>query len=244
MDYSDSNFRATWSARLQAVFEIIMVSGIVSSFLVSLVFAAIFGGKRLNIVEMDVGFFVKYQMFESAAAFLILWILMKARGETLPELGLGRQRWKNNVLLGIIAAPCLIIVSGVAGATFQHFLPEYAIEKNPLMEMINSPRQLMLFIVTGIVSGGFKEELQRAFILRRFRRHLGGARAGLVIWSLAFGAGHYVQGLQGVCVATVLGFVFGALYLMRKNLILPITAHAAYNTLALLIYWFIIGTNK
>jgi membrane protease YdiL (CAAX protease family) len=244
MDYSDSYFRSKWPARLQAAAEIIMVSGIVSSFLASLVFAALFGRKRLIVAEMDIGFFVKYQMFESVIVFLILLILMKARGETLSGLGLHRRQWKNNVLMGIIAAPCLVIVSGIAGAAFQLFLPEYALEKNPLMEMIQSPWQLMLFIITGIAAGGIKEELQRAFILSRFRHHLGGAGVGLVVWSLAFGAGHYVQGLQGACVAAFLGFVFGALYLIRGNLILPISAHAAYNTLTLLIYWFAIGTNK
>jgi len=41
-------------------------------------------------------------------------------------------------------------------------------------------------------------------------------------------------------VAAILGFIFGGLYLARKSLIPPITAHAVYNTLALLIYWFVI----
>lgn len=244
MDDFDSSLRTTWSARFQAVLEIILASSIVSSFLVSLVFVSMFGRKRLNIAEMDVGFFTTYQMLESVVVFLIIWLLMKTRGETFSDMGLRLRQWKINVLLGIGAAPCLIIVSGAAGATIQLLLPEYAIEKNPLMEMINSPRQLVLFIVTAIVAGGVKEELQRAFILTRFRRHLGGAVIGLVVWSLAFGAGHYVQGLQGVCVATILGLFFGALYLIRGNLILSITAHAAYNTLTLLIYWFAVGTNK
>ena len=98
-----------------------------------------------------------------------------------------------------------------------------------------------MFIIAGIVAGGIKEELQRAFILRRFSHHLGGAGIGLVTWSLVFGAGHYSQGVQGMCAASILGFIFGILYLIRGNLILPITAHAVYNTLTLLIYWFVIN---
>ena len=241
MSYSDSSFKSPRFERLQAVFEIILASGLVSSLLVALVFSSIFGLNRLNLEEMDVGFFVKYQMSESAVVFLILWILMKARRETLSGLGLCWKQWKTNVLLGILVAPCLIIVSGIVGAAFQLLLPEYALEKNPLMEIIHSPRQLALFIVTAIVGGGVKEELQRAFILHRFHYHLGGAGVGLVVWSLAFGAGHYAQGVQGVCAAAIMGFVFGVLYLIRGNLILPITAHSVYNTLALLIYWFVIN---
>ena len=244
MNCPDSSFKPYRPARIQAVFEIILMSGIVSSLLVSLVLAAVFGRNHLKMMEMDVEFLTAYLMFESAATFLILWILMRARRETLHALGLRRWRWKTHVLLGILAAPFLIIVSGVVGLTFQLFIPEYALDKNPLIEMIHSPRQLALFILAGILAGGVKEELQRAFILCRFRQYLGGAGIGLVVWSLAFGAGHYAQGIQGICAAAILGFVFGFLYLIRGNLILPITAHAVYNTLTLLIYWFIFGANK
>jgi membrane protease YdiL (CAAX protease family) len=244
MNYSDFSFRLRWSARVQAAFEILLVSGIVSSLLISLVFAAIFGRNRLKLIEMDVGFLAAYLMTESAVTFLILWILMKARGETLRELGLCLRKWKPNVFTGILAAPCLIVVSGIVGRAFQLFVPEYALEKNPMIEMVSSPRQLTLFILAGIIAGGVKEELQRAFILCRFRRHLGGAGVGLVVWSLAFGVGHYAQGAQGVCAAAILGFVFGVLYLMRGNLVLTITAHAVYNTLTLLVYWCVIGINK
>ena len=250
MDYPDSDLSLKRAARLKrgerlrAVFEIIMVSGIVSSFLVSLVFVPIFGRNSMNLTEMNVGFFVKYQMVETAVTFLILWIFMKARRETLSDLGLNWKQWKTNVRIGVLAAPCLIVISGVVGAAFQLFLPEYALEKNPLMAMIHSPFQLTLFIITAVIGGGVKEELQRAFILNRFRYHLGGAGVGLVVWSLVFGAGHYAQGAQGVCAATILGVVFGALYIMRGSLIATITAHAVYNTLALLIFWFATGINK
>jgi len=245
MNYSDSSSRSILPARLYAVFEIIMVSGVVSSILTSLVFGAIlFGRNRMKLSEMDISLLAAYLLFESALTFIFLFILMKARGETFFALGLRRINWKRHVLLGIFIAPCLLIVGFVTGVIFKIFLPEYALETNPLMDMIRSPRQLVMFMLAVVVAGGIKEELQRAFILRRFIQHLGGAATGLVTWSLVFGAGHYAQGLEGVCAASILGFIFGILYLIRGNLILPITAHAIYNTLALIIYWFTIGINK
>jgi len=245
MNCPDSfSLQSRWSARLQAVLEIVMVSSVVSGFLVSMVLAAVFGRSRLNMAEMNVEFFTMYQLSGAAVTFLILWILMKGRGETLAGLGMNGKQWKSNVLLGILAVPCLVVLSVWIITTFRSFLPEYALEKNPLTEMINSPKQLALFVITVIVAGGIQEEIQRAFILCRFRSHLGGAWVGLVVWSLVFGAGHYVQGAQGVLAATVLGFVFGALYLIRGNLILPMIAHAGYNTLTVFIYWFTIGINK
>ena len=240
MNYTDSFSQSPWPERLRAVFEITMVSGLVSSFLASEVLAVIFGRDRLKLTETDAGFLVTFLLLESAVTFFILRIFMKAREETLRALGLRWRHWKKHVLTGFLVVPLLLVINSIIGAAFHAFLPEYALEKNPLTEMIHSPRQLVLFIIASIIAGGIKEEMQRAFILRRFRHHLGGAGVGLIVWSLVFGAEHYVQGIQGMCVAAILGFVFGVLYLMRGNLIGPITAHSAYNTLTLLIYWFVI----
>ncbi len=61
---------------------------------------------------------------------------------------------------------------------------------------------------------------------------------GLVVWSIGFGAGHYVQGVQGVVTAALYGLIFGIVYLQSGSLIAPIVAHSAYDSLALLAYWF------
>ena len=62
---------------------------------------------------------------------------------------------------------------------------------------------------------------------------------GLILWSFAFGAGHYLQGLQGAAAAGLFGLLFGIVYLARGSLVAPIVAHGSYDTAALLGYWFI-----
>ena len=51
-----------------------------------------------------------------------------------------------------------------------------------------------------IVAGGVREELQRAFLLHRFRIDLGQPWMGVFITSLAFGMGHTLQGLDAAIV--------------------------------------------
>jgi membrane protease YdiL (CAAX protease family) len=41
-----------------------------------------------------------------------------------------------------------------------------------------------------------------------------------------------------MALATLFGLVFGLLYLMRGSLVAPMVAHGAYDTAALLLYWF------
>ncbi|MDR1728362.1 MAG: CPBP family intramembrane metalloprotease [Acidobacteriota bacterium] len=220
-----------------------MMSGVVSNFLASFAIASIFGKDSLKLPGAGAPLLVSLLLLDAAITFLILWLLMSTHQETLAGMGLRRSHWKTNVILGLVTVPLFFIIGGVVTVVFQIFFPQYVLEKNPLTDAIRTPVHLALFLIAAIIAGGVKEELQRAFILRRFHRRLGGSAVGLVVWSLAFGAGHYVQGVQGVVAATIFGFVFGALYLMRGNLVAPITAHAVYDAAAVLLYWFVLKND-
>lgn len=141
-------------------------------------------------------------------------------------------------MFGLLTVPALFLISNLVGLYFKFFLPEYAMTRNPLMEGIKTPGDLALFLLAGVLVGGFKEEVQRAFILLRFERYLFGAPLGLLAWSIIFGAGHYAQGFQVTIITGILGFCFGLLFLWRRNLIGPIIAHAGFDVISLLLFWF------
>ncbi len=140
--------------------------------------------------------------------------------------------------LGLALVPFLFLIDAIVAIAFKLYLPKYYMEQNPLTEIIRTPQQLALFILAALLAGGIKEELQRAFILNRFRTYLGGSAVGLVLWSIAFGAGHYIQGAQGIVIAAIYGFLFGIVYILSGSLIAPMIAHGLYDSLALLAYWF------
>lgn len=230
--------RKSWIDRVQAFFEILLVSGLVSGFLAALILS-LFQLENLESLMRDARMVAIYLLVESGIIFIILAFLFTLHRENLGSLGLRWQHWKRNAVLGLALVPLLFLINAAVALLFRFFLPRYYMEQNPLTEIIRTPEQLALFIVSALVAGGIKEELQRAFIINRFRQYLGGAVVGLVIWSVAFGAGHYIQGVQGITIATIYGFFFGAIYLMTGSLIAPIAAHAAYDTVALLAYWFL-----
>jgi uncharacterized protein len=246
MDYSPSPYQLPhkpWIDRLLAFFEVLMLSGIISSVLASLIFTSLYR-KNTDLMAANAKVLSAFILLESAFTFLFLLVILKAHSETISSLGLRWIRWKSNFFIGLAFAPFLLIINAFVAVIFRNFLPDYYLEKNPLTESIQTPLQLGLFIVTALIAGGIKEELQRAFIIRRFGRYLGGAGLGLLIWSFAFGAGHYVQGVQGIVTATIYGLIFGLLYLIRGSLIGPIVAHGAYDTLALLLFWFFSNKNS
>ena len=85
-----------------------------------------------------------------------------------------------------------------------------------------------------VLAGGIREELQRAFLLRRFEQHLGGPIVGVVVLSVAFGLGHYPQGWDAVIVTGVLGLVWAIVYLRRRSSVAPMVSHAGFNSLEVL----------
>jgi membrane protease YdiL (CAAX protease family) len=226
--------------RFVALFEVLLVSGLLSSFLAALVIS-VFHGRNVQVETLQANTVCVYLLMEAGFTFFLLAFVMRAHRETVESLGLRWRRWKSNVFLGFALVPLLFIINALIEAAFRHYLPKYYIERNPLTELIHTPQQLALFIFSALIAGGIKEEVQRAFILNRFSRYLGGAALGLVLWSLAFGFGHYLQGVQGIFVAALYGFVFGVVYLRSGSLIAPMVAHGAYDTVALLAYWFYAG---
>ena len=208
-------------------------AGLVSGFLAS--FPVCLEGSGESLVG-DARIIALSLLLESAFSLLILILILRLRGEPFSGLGLHRPLDQSALGLGLI--PFLFFVNVVVAVVFKYYFPEHYLEENPLSKTIRSPGQLVLFIFAALIAGAIKEELQRAFILNRFRDYLGGAVVGLVVWSLAFGAGHYVQGYQGIATTTLLGLLFGIVYLKTRSLIGPIVAHGTYNTIALLAYWF------
>jgi uncharacterized protein len=231
-----SPVRKTWMDRVQAVIEILLISSLISNILAALPFFAI-QGKNTGLMNDAVSTSI-FLLLDAAITFLLLTILMKCHRETIQDLGLSWRRWKPNIIIGILTVPFLFLINAFFAYMIRIYLPAYYRESNPLTAIIHTPQQLGLFIFSAIVAGGIKEELQRAFILNKFQRYLGGAGTGLVLWSCAFGAGHYEQGLQGIVVATIYGLIFGYIYFATESLIAPIVAHGAYNTSVLLSYWF------
>ena len=81
------------------------------------------------------------------------------------------------------------------------------------------------------MAGGVREELQRAFLLQRFERHLGGAVVGVVVLSVAFGLGHLLQGWDAAIATGALGAFWAIVYLRRRSSVAPIISHAGFNSI-------------
>ena len=161
---------------------------------------------------------------------LILALLWR-RGERPIEVFFGgRPPWPE-IGAGILSVPFVITVMVALMLTIRRFVPTlHNVPNNPLEGFIGAGVSLWLFLLVVIVAGGVREELQRAFLLHRFRGDLRQPWLGLFITSLSFGMGHTLQGLDAAIITGTLGAIWGAMYLTRRSALAGIVSHSLFNS--------------
>lgn len=224
--------------RILAVLEIFFASGLLSNVLALLLVEALFRVRPEKLAQHPEVMFY-FLMADTAFMALIIAFFLRQRQERFSDLGFRTRRLGRSVASGLLMVPVLFVITGVGSYVFKTLLPDYAMSKNPMLEVIQTPRDLAFFLASGVVGGGVREELQRAFVLTRFQKYLFGAWPGLLLWSAFFGYMHFdLQGLQGAVITGLLGLCFGMVFLAQRNIYGPVVGHAVYNTISLLVFWF------
>jgi len=185
---------------------------------------------------LSLPFVVTMTLADTVLLIVLMVVLTRAHGDSVSELWLGRRPLVKEALLGLALVPSIFLLVVLLLTAVRLFAPAlHNIETNPLEEMASGGlANVLAFGVVGIFAGGVREELQRAFMLRRFEQHLGGARVGVLVLSVAFGLGHFVQGWDAAITTGVLGAVWSVLYLRRRSSLAPVVSHAGFNSLEVL----------
>ena len=160
---------------------------------------------------------------------LVVWRI-RAGGERVRDVLIGTRTWVRESWLGVGLVP--VVFGGVVAVmlVLRTAWPAlHNVDANPFEALIRSPLDALVIGVLVVTTGGLKEEVQRAFVLHRFDQHLGGARLGLVLYSLVFGSGHIIQGYDVAIVTALLGLVWGTIFLWRRSLVAPAISHAGFN---------------
>jgi membrane protease YdiL (CAAX protease family) len=160
----------------------------------------------------------------------LILVFLRQRQESAGQLFFCARPLGPELLLGFaLTLPTVIFMSGAMWVLRQMAPGLHTVPDNPLEALARSPAGFIVMLLVAVIAGGVREEMQRAFLLHRFRTDLGGAGTGLMVTSAAFGLGHVLQGLDAVIVTGLLGAFWGALYLARGNLAAAMISHALAN---------------
>lgn len=220
-----------------AIAEVILCSSIPTQALIQLFLIYVIG---LHPVTEDqqfsLSFVVTMSLVDTVVLIALMVALSRAHGDSLSELWLGKGSILKECLVGIAYIPPILLLVVIVLNTVRLFAPAlHNVETNPLEQLATGgAASVAAFGAVAIFAGGVREELQRAFVLRRFERHLGGADVGVLVWSVAFGLGHAVQGWDAAITTGVLGAVWAGMYLKRRSSVAPIVSHAGFNSIEVL----------
>ncbi len=161
---------------------------------------------------------------------LIIWLL-RQRGERPEVVFFGERPIVPEVMVGVFSLPLVLVAVIITSGVIRLVAPRlHNVEQNPLEGLLGTETGLVAFLFVVIVAGGLREELQRVFLLHRFRQDLGGVRVGLLITSVAFGLGHTLQGWDAAVITAILGAVWGWLTVSRGSALASIVSHSLFNS--------------
>jgi membrane protease YdiL (CAAX protease family) len=222
--------RPPLAGRAVAAIEVLLCSDVITQYAIGGTLVAL-GFQPKTGERLNVGYVAALSLGDAVLLIGIILLLLYTHGERPRDLFLGRRPIAPEGILGLLLTPIAIGIALVVILTVQRFAPAlHTVENNPLQGLMRSPRDAWLFALVVIVAGGVREEIQRAFLLHRFEVWLGGGTMGLIVTSLAFGAGHFeLQGADAGIATGLLGAFWALVYLRRRSSIAPIVSHAGFD---------------
>jgi membrane protease YdiL (CAAX protease family) len=222
--------------RLIAIGEILLCSSVPTQFAIGWLLAAS-GWNPLDAAgQLSLPFVLTLSLADTLLLIVLMVLLMHSHGESASALWVAERPLKKEVVLGLLLIPAVFLMVVLLLNLLRLVAPGlHNVPTNPLEQLAGGgPINAAMFAIVAIVAGGVREELQRAFLLHRFEQHLGGARVGVVVLSVAFGLGHFVQGWDAAITTGTLGAFWAVLYLKRRSSVAPVVSHAGFNSLEIL----------
>lgn len=221
--------------RVVAVAEVLLCSSYPTQLLLGGTFAALGFRSQSTHGTLDLGFVVALSLADTVLLVGLMLILMRARGDRPRAIFFSGRRFLTEARFGVPMTALAFLIALLGLLAVRALAPWlHTVEHNPLQELIRTPLDAAMFAVVVVVAGGVREELQRAFLLNRFERWLGGSTVGVVVASTAFGAGHLLQGADAAIATGLLGAFWAVVYLRRRSVVAPMVSHSGFNLLQLL----------
>jgi uncharacterized protein len=223
------------SRRLVALAEVVLCSSIPTQLAIAFVLRLMGWPPTDPAGRLSLAYVLMLSLGDVVLLVGLMLVLMRAHGERPAALWIGRRSVGREAVIGLLYIPVVFAAVIALLNLFKVIAPGlHNVTENPLEHLASTPGQAALFALVAILAGGVREELQRAFLLDRFERHLGGALAGVVVLSIGFGLGHIVQGWDAVMTTGLLGAGWAIVYLRRRSTIAPIVSHAGFDALQIL----------
>ncbi|HXW05383.1 MAG TPA: CPBP family intramembrane glutamic endopeptidase [Vicinamibacterales bacterium] len=227
--------RVFFVQRLGALAEILLCSGLPTQILLLGLLTRAGMTPRTDGGQLAPTFLFTLSLVDTVVVLGLVLFFFRAHRERATDVLFGSARVSRETLLGIVLMPFMYFILLMTLAAIVSLAPWlHNVPRNPLEDMLQTNRDAAMFALVVMIAGGVREEVQRGFILHRFRQYLGGGGVGVIVHSVLFGLGHIEQGYDAAIAISVLGAIWGAVFLARGSIVAPMVSHAGFNLAQLL----------
>jgi uncharacterized protein len=222
--------RTSARQRLLSFLEAFICSGFPTQVLVTIALA--FAGVTMFATDgrLSLRYVVLLSLVDTVIVVGLIVVFLRGRGEAPGSVMFDARRPVREASLGVLLLPGSFVLIVAVAQAIERFAPWLKNPQgNPLVDLLRGPVETAVFAGVAMIAGGLREEMQRAFILHRFEQHLGGAAAGIIVFSAVFGLGHLPQGHDAAILTGLLGAFWGLVYLWRRSILAPAVCHALFN---------------
>ncbi|WP_254767269.1 CPBP family intramembrane glutamic endopeptidase [Salinilacihabitans rarus] len=143
----------------------------------------------------------------------------------------------NDVVVGVGLGAGLYVANELGAAAAKRLGVDHDEELRELLAPDSAGGWLVLLLVVLPVIAAFEEFLFRAALIGAFSAGFGLSPWLLVVGSsVAFAAGHGMQGTAGVAVTGLLGLVLGAAFVLTGSLLVVVVAHYLVNAVEFVVH--------
>jgi hypothetical protein len=198
--------------------------------------AGLLGADRMHLIPVS----------NTPFLLVLAWISLRMRHLTWGSVGLIRpDSWTRAITVGITAGVALECFSLLATEPLIAWATGVSPDRSDMRPVVGSPLLLGVAMALNWTLAAFGEEMAwRGYVLNRIldfgARGTLGTLLCLFLTSALFGIAHgESQGLGGILQEGFAGFALGSLYLASgRKLAVPVIAHGASNSLALMMIFF------
>jgi len=217
-----------------ALLEVVMCSGYPTQFALAQTFTALGYGAFGADGALDLHYVVYVSLSDTVLMLGLIALFLSVHHEHPRDLFIGTRSVLAEATFGI---PLIFLALTIGIVTIQSLRAVapwlQTTPENPFQGLIEGVNDIVLFVILVFVAGGIREEIQRAFLLRRFEHWLGGTTVGVVVTSLSFGLGHFYEGYDAAIATALLGAFWAIVYLRRRSTVAPVVSHTGFNLLQL-----------
>jgi len=165
---------------------------------------------------------------------LILFFLWR-NGEPVQKIGWVSRSSSADIVLGVLLYVPFFMIIVFLEQLFHYLGLSPPSSLLPQFLEIHGSSQLLLAVALVTVVAITEETIFRGYLIMRFNAITGSPLAALLMSTVVFSIGHGYEGALGVVSVAAMGLIFGALYLWRGNLVIPIVLHFVQDFISIIL---------